>query len=311
MRKLTGFTLAEVLITLGVIGVVAAMTMPVLINRIKDKQYDRAREKALMSIGEAGRLLAIQGDIGAGTDAEDFVKNYLSKKLKIAKTCDSNHLSDCGLPETIKKLGATDTMSMPNTFAGLGIPSPESGSNYYTIRDNTNYNYGFLTANGFAVNLFYNPNCTTDTNEENKLAPDYVCMNAVYDMNGKRNPNQVGKDIGFVTVLYPNETNRAVAPNPTATETKGNFTWENGNAVCGNGDEAFSSGVSMSPLGVGYSLPDKDELLSMAINCNLIGITSYSYLSSSVLPPFIWTQIFHSGGRIKNMGTHNVRCVRR
>ena len=33
----TGFTLAEVLITLGIIGVVAAMTIPTLINNYKEK----------------------------------------------------------------------------------------------------------------------------------------------------------------------------------------------------------------------------------------------------------------------------------
>ena len=34
-----GFTLAEVLITLGVIGVVAALTMPVLITDYQKKDY--------------------------------------------------------------------------------------------------------------------------------------------------------------------------------------------------------------------------------------------------------------------------------
>ena len=60
-----GFTLAEVLITLGIIGVVAAITLPVLINKIHDKEYDRAKEKALMSIGEAGRILAVNGEINS------------------------------------------------------------------------------------------------------------------------------------------------------------------------------------------------------------------------------------------------------
>lgn len=33
-----GFTLAEVLITLGIIGVVAAMTLPTLVNNNRNKQ---------------------------------------------------------------------------------------------------------------------------------------------------------------------------------------------------------------------------------------------------------------------------------
>ena len=35
MTNLKGFTLAEVLITLGIIGVVAAMTIPALMNNVR------------------------------------------------------------------------------------------------------------------------------------------------------------------------------------------------------------------------------------------------------------------------------------
>lgn len=35
MRK--AFTMAEVLITLGIIGVVAALTMPVILSKVEDK----------------------------------------------------------------------------------------------------------------------------------------------------------------------------------------------------------------------------------------------------------------------------------
>ena len=38
MTKRFGFTLAEVLITLGIIGVVAAMTIPTLIHNYKAKE---------------------------------------------------------------------------------------------------------------------------------------------------------------------------------------------------------------------------------------------------------------------------------
>ena len=38
MKKNLGFTLAEVLLTLGIIGVVAAMTIPMLITNYQKKQ---------------------------------------------------------------------------------------------------------------------------------------------------------------------------------------------------------------------------------------------------------------------------------
>lgn len=44
--KLKGFTLAEVLITLGIIGVVAAMTLPALINRTQGKELEAGLKKA-------------------------------------------------------------------------------------------------------------------------------------------------------------------------------------------------------------------------------------------------------------------------
>ena len=47
MTKRFGFTLAEVLITLGIIGVVAAMTMPTLMNSTQGAQYKTAYKKAL------------------------------------------------------------------------------------------------------------------------------------------------------------------------------------------------------------------------------------------------------------------------
>ena len=39
-KKLCNFTLAEVLITLGIIGVVAALTLPSVINNFREKQLE-------------------------------------------------------------------------------------------------------------------------------------------------------------------------------------------------------------------------------------------------------------------------------
>ena len=56
MTKRFGFTLAEVLITLGIIGVVAAMTMPTLINSTQGAQYKAAYKKALSALSQAVTL---------------------------------------------------------------------------------------------------------------------------------------------------------------------------------------------------------------------------------------------------------------
>ena len=52
MRK-NGFTLAEVLITLGIIGVVAAMTIPTLISNTNGAQFKTAYKKVLSTMNQA------------------------------------------------------------------------------------------------------------------------------------------------------------------------------------------------------------------------------------------------------------------
>ena len=51
-KTFSAFTLAEVLITLGIIGVVAAMTMPTLMNQTNGAQYKAAYKKALSAISQ-------------------------------------------------------------------------------------------------------------------------------------------------------------------------------------------------------------------------------------------------------------------
>ena len=47
MKKLNAFTLAEVLITLGIIGVVAAMTLPTLIQNHQKQVYATQLKKSI------------------------------------------------------------------------------------------------------------------------------------------------------------------------------------------------------------------------------------------------------------------------
>ncbi len=54
MKK--GFTLAEVLITLGIIGVVAAMTIPTLIANTRSQQYRSKFKKTVSTLSQAARM---------------------------------------------------------------------------------------------------------------------------------------------------------------------------------------------------------------------------------------------------------------
>lgn len=57
MKRLYGFTLAEVLITLGIIGIVAALTIPTLINNYQKKAYIAALQKTYSQTQNAFKLM--------------------------------------------------------------------------------------------------------------------------------------------------------------------------------------------------------------------------------------------------------------
>ena len=118
--RLNGFTLAEVLITLGIIGIVAAMTMPALIANSKKTEYSSKLKKfysvmnqaILMSEqdnGEAGEWLKEGGIEGDSTDEDNnpdfgknsdvilkFVNQYLKPYLKIIQIEKSNRTVNDG-----------------------------------------------------------------------------------------------------------------------------------------------------------------------------------------------------------------------
>ena len=56
MMKKNGFTLAEVLITLSIIGVIATLTLPALMANINESQNVAGFKKGLNTLAEAGQM---------------------------------------------------------------------------------------------------------------------------------------------------------------------------------------------------------------------------------------------------------------
>ena len=87
----TGFTLAEVLITLAIIGVVAAFTIPALNNTIKEMQYKNAAKEAFSKASQA--VQNMKQAQGLNITLEDYYrptnlfKADLMSYFKIIKDC--------------------------------------------------------------------------------------------------------------------------------------------------------------------------------------------------------------------------------
>lgn len=63
MRKIHGFTLAEILITLGIIGIVAAMTIPMLQTKIQKKIYATKLIQTYAILNQGFRRYLSQNDV--------------------------------------------------------------------------------------------------------------------------------------------------------------------------------------------------------------------------------------------------------
>ena len=163
----------------------------------------------------------------------------------------------------------------------------------------------FETQNGESIIVYYNPFCQADIEGTTwHYTQPKMCANFVYDLNGTKGPNTFGKDIGFITALYPTDSN-IVAPEPLATDAKNGtatwMNWDNARAACERQDE-------------NSRLPNRDELTAMFYNKQFLGISSGNFWSGSVVSPSTaWAQSFYTGDRYVTDRSISrcVRCVRR
>ena len=86
-NRFSAFTLAEVLVTLGIIGVVAAMTMPSLIAHKKEKEFIVAWKKMYSDISNAAMLMSLDE---VDLSSEQKIGETFAKYIKVDKVCAAN-----------------------------------------------------------------------------------------------------------------------------------------------------------------------------------------------------------------------------
>ena len=216
-RSMGAFTMAEILISLTIIGVIAAITLPSLRANINEKTW-ATQKKALLSRMSQG--IAMMDAQNTYATAQEYVTEGLAEVLKINNICATDTaaslattLADCGITGNVITM-AGNSITMPITWSGLGIGATFTND---TVNPATTFEAtapqltaAFETANGESVMVFYNPDCIPDNDDAAGSAAvnlfPYVCANIIYDLNQDKGPNTMGKDIGYMTVFYASDS---------------------------------------------------------------------------------------------------------
>ena len=87
MKRSSAFTLAEVLITLAIIGVVAAMTIPSVIVRTNQQEFKTGFRKAVSVLNQAVTMnMAIDNESPADIKDQTEMLEYLTRRMNVIKT---------------------------------------------------------------------------------------------------------------------------------------------------------------------------------------------------------------------------------
>lgn len=197
------FTLAEILITLGIIGVVAAITIPTLINNYQKNEYVTRLKKFYTTFNSALKQvttaysciddLKCTGLFASGT-TNTTLGDELIKYFQISKSC--------GIAAGQKCWPA-------------GVDENYDGSSGSTdMFDNSDY-YKFVTADGMSVALLNYASlgmgdCVANWSLSGKGNSSQMCAIVMVDVNGLKGPNNYGRDVfnfritnGKGALLYP------------------------------------------------------------------------------------------------------------
>ena len=166
LSRLAAFTLAEVLITLGIIGVVSAMTVPTLMQNYQRQSYVTQLHKVYNEMSQA--LLRYQTDKNAvnlreaGLTSANAVNSFITTYLKVVKDC-GNDFSAC-FGSDYKKINGT-SLSFGEASSAAGV---------------------FVLAGGQSIAIF-------SRNSDSQQYSNSIATILV-DVNGKKGPNIQGRD---------------------------------------------------------------------------------------------------------------------
>ncbi len=169
-----GFTLAEVLITLAIIGTVAALTIPAVVRNYQKQQTIVKLKKAYSTLTQAyNNSQAENGmyqtwDKAINIGAEEYFNKYWKPYFKVAKVCTT--YQNCGYEHS------TPYLYLNGERLALYAVQPTSRTTFYN-QDGVLYTF-----------FVYTGDVVVETAANN---------NIFVDINGSKKPNMVGRDLFY------------------------------------------------------------------------------------------------------------------
>jgi len=182
IKNKLAFTLAEVLITLLIIGIVASIVIPNLINDTNDAELKVAGKKAYSILSDAARMVRTDrgGTIAPGFTSQEDFKNVFIPYLNVAKNCPYNqHLGNCW-----NSIGG-----YCGDYGGTCDSNDIFMSNGWWAG-----NTAIILNNGFCIMFDWDPTWHNNCNGTDGAG---ICGRLYVDVNCKKGPNTVNKDIFF------------------------------------------------------------------------------------------------------------------
>lgn len=216
-----GFTLAEVLITLGIIGVVAAMTMPSLIANYQNKELLTRVKKTYSTFYNAVNLALAETGSSEITSVFDTSNTSLQTTQNMQKYFNGAILCD-KVSQGCQSYGIKAQYGKKNEFTEDNVYQATMGVPYLKLIDGSFIKFYQMSscltireaqkcktdASGNVV-----PNSSgTDCEYETTNWTDTRCAIVQIDTNGLRKPNQYGADV-YQIGIYEDGTLKEVGGN--------------------------------------------------------------------------------------------------
>lgn len=217
-KLFSAFTIAEVLIVLGIIGIVAELTIPDLYANFQQQVYTTSLKKFYTEANQA--LILMANDYGCTGDlvctgifnlSNDDAGAVMLKYFKTLKHYNTSTVGDCW------------SNSTNTNYDGTGG----------TVNYNADNDYSFTTPDGMSVLLWsYQNNCGYAWSNSGSGPMSQTCGWLRVDVNGISPPNRFGRDV--FTFFITNAKGAGLYPQGGIDDkySGSNYYWDGPNKSC-------------------------------------------------------------------------------